>query len=72
MNGAPDCFGWLRTCNGEGEGRSLDFAQDDNFIGVGKWKRQRRGGLTVYIPTHVAVKLRHEWGTRLFWVVENL
>ena len=21
-----------------------------------------------YIPTHVAVKLRHGWGTRSFWV----
>jgi hypothetical protein len=45
--------------NGNGKSRSL---RDDKQ--KRQRQRQRRAGRADYIPTHVAMKLRHGWGTR--------
>jgi hypothetical protein len=53
-------FGWFRkTAKGKSNGNSKNNSNSkDNGAG---WR--------VSIPTHGAMKLRHEWGTRGFGVV---
>ncbi len=43
------------------------FVWEMSHVRLVPWRTARRFELRSNAPTHVAVKLRHEWGTRSAW-----